>query len=340
MRLTIVVPIYNVRNAVVDTLASVCRLDPPPHELIVVNDGSTDGSENAAEQFLREHDFPRWRLITQENAGVSVARNNGLDAATGDYVLFLDGDDRVEPHLVEKLILAHSNCAPADVYCWLFRDEKAGSVGWGIERAPSRSTGQDTLQRVVVAQSQSVWTGSAAYAIPFLKEHGLRFTPGCAAGQDHEFIWKALATASSVDFTDAILSTWVHRMNSRSNSPTVHRFDSVLAFYRAAEYIRKRNDQFAQISLAAREKVIREYIKNMGPYLLANESSPRKVLQQIDKRNPGLTHLVQTLIKTRRREGQEVPLGWTLLRVSPYLWVTRMRWLHRRTLSADAKWRV
>lgn len=84
---------FNAEKTISDTLASALGQDYPNLEVIVVNDGSSDGSRAIVENFMER--FPNiLTLLDQENAGVSVARNRGIEAATGEYVAFLDSDDR------------------------------------------------------------------------------------------------------------------------------------------------------------------------------------------------------------------------------------------------------
>ena len=107
--LSVVIPIYNVESYLAGCLDSV--LTPPPKdvELILVDDGSTDGSGAIAEAYAAR--FPSLiRLIHQENRGLGGARNTGIDAACGDYLLFLDSDDTLAPGAVTEMLDAlHSN---------------------------------------------------------------------------------------------------------------------------------------------------------------------------------------------------------------------------------------
>jgi glycosyltransferase involved in cell wall biosynthesis len=96
---TIVIPAFNVARYIRDCLASVRVQTIPEWECIVVDDGSTDGT---AER-VRQCADPRIRLIEQRNKGVSAARNAGLAAARGKYVLFLDGDDLLHREALARL---------------------------------------------------------------------------------------------------------------------------------------------------------------------------------------------------------------------------------------------
>lgn len=90
---SIITPAYNAEGHLPAALASVLEQTFADWEMIVVNDGSTDGTA----AFLDTLDHPSIRVIHQSNAGVSAARNSGLDVARGQYVTFLDADDRLPP---------------------------------------------------------------------------------------------------------------------------------------------------------------------------------------------------------------------------------------------------
>lgn len=89
--LSVVVPVYNVAQYVEDCLDSVLRQPVEDVEVVVVDDGSTDGSTEIVERYARRHD--RVELVVQENAGVSVARHEGVRRCTAEFLTFVDPDD-------------------------------------------------------------------------------------------------------------------------------------------------------------------------------------------------------------------------------------------------------
>ena len=102
-KVSIIIPVYNVREYVVQCLESVVSQTLSNVQIICVNDGSDDGSEDIVRQY-RERYPDKLVLIEQENAGLSMARNNGLKAVEGEYVLFLDSDDFfADETVVEKM---------------------------------------------------------------------------------------------------------------------------------------------------------------------------------------------------------------------------------------------
>jgi glycosyltransferase involved in cell wall biosynthesis len=98
---SVVVPAYNSAWSIPDTLASVLRQTHCNIELIIVDDGSTDGLADVIAPALQD---PRTRLVRQENAGLAAARNRGLAESAGDLVAFVDADDIWHPQFLERVI--------------------------------------------------------------------------------------------------------------------------------------------------------------------------------------------------------------------------------------------
>ena len=107
MKISLVIPVYNVEKYLARCLDSCLHQDlaADEYEIIVVNDGSPDGSKVIAEKYASE--YANIKLYNQENGGLSVARNNGLEKAQGEYVWFVDSDDWIEEKclagIVEKM---------------------------------------------------------------------------------------------------------------------------------------------------------------------------------------------------------------------------------------------
>lgn len=101
---SIIVPIYNSGDKLRTCLNSIKLQSYHDIEVLMVNDGSKDNSSVICEEFAKDDN--RFIYIQQENAGVSVARNNGLSHSHGDYICFIDSDDSVELHYVECMMKA------------------------------------------------------------------------------------------------------------------------------------------------------------------------------------------------------------------------------------------
>ncbi|MFI6075327.1 CDP-glycerol glycerophosphotransferase family protein [Actinoplanes sp. NPDC051343] len=172
---SVVVPIYNVEPFLRDCLDSLRAQTYRDLEVILVDDGSTDGCAAIAEEFVRAD--PRFQLIRQENSGLSIARNNGLEHATGEFVAFVDSDDVLAAHAYELLVLALAGGA----------DFASG----GVLRLSSRGTHQGEPHKTAVSttnlkahvsrdhkllRDRTIW--NKLFRRSFYDRHGFEFPPG------------------------------------------------------------------------------------------------------------------------------------------------------------------
>ena len=100
-KVSIIIPVYNVESYLRRCLDSVVNQTLKDIEIILVNDGSTDGSLAICEEYAKNDD--RIKIITRKNGGLSAARNTGLDNATSEYIGFIDSDDWVDTNFFENL---------------------------------------------------------------------------------------------------------------------------------------------------------------------------------------------------------------------------------------------
>ena len=101
-KISIIVPVYNAEKYLVECLNSLVEQTYKNIEIILIDDGSIDNSAKICDEYAKKDE--RIKVVHQKNSGVSVARNNGLDMHTGDYVMFVDSDDWIELNTCEILI--------------------------------------------------------------------------------------------------------------------------------------------------------------------------------------------------------------------------------------------
>lgn len=121
--ISVVIPLYNKAPHIADAISSALMQDVPPAEIIVVDDGSTDRGGSVVERFQKDG----VRLIRQHNFGVSAARNTGVQAATSEYVAFLDADDEWLPSHVETLTLLLHDFPGLGLYSTFHKVRRGGS---------------------------------------------------------------------------------------------------------------------------------------------------------------------------------------------------------------------
>ena len=131
MNVSVIIACYNGAALIPEAIRSARAQTAPPREIIVVDDGSTDASREVVAT------LPGVRLIPQANAGVSAARNRGAQAATGEWLLFLDQDDDLPPEALENLgrtVAAHPGFP---VYYGAIETERQGGRGWRVSGSRS-----------------------------------------------------------------------------------------------------------------------------------------------------------------------------------------------------------
>ena len=211
--LSIIIPCYNVADYIPTTLLSLSQLNEAEEcEFIFINDGSIDGTLKLLESFVKEE--KRAKLITQENQGVSVARNNALQIATGKYVLCLDGDDFLVP---ETLAIIRSNIASSDVllapcftvtknlYPMLQRVELSEGI-YSIDQFYSNCKIFPTAPKLV-------------YRTSIIKKNQLKFDPAIKSGEVYTFTVDFLQYAKYISVTHQGFYNYVMRSTSATHMP-------------------------------------------------------------------------------------------------------------------------
>lgn len=120
--ISIIIPVYNVFDWLDECLESVVNQTFSDFEVLLINDGSTDGSDKKCEEW--EEKDSRIRYISKKNEGLSLTRNLGLREATGEYIIFIDSDDWLDLEYIEKLYTTACNTGADIVECdfWRYDD--------------------------------------------------------------------------------------------------------------------------------------------------------------------------------------------------------------------------
>lgn len=180
--ISVIIPLYNKKAGIATALRSVLAQTYQDFEIVVVDDGSTDGSVAIVESF----DDPRIHLIRQQNAGVSAARNRGIAEAKGEYVAFLDADDEWMPEFLEEIRVlqeAYPACK-AQATSYFFNSNGINSPTI-LNKIPFQSE-RGVLSNYFEVASCShppVWTSAVCIERELLQEIG-GFPVGVKSGED------------------------------------------------------------------------------------------------------------------------------------------------------------
>ena len=199
VKISVVIPLYNKCDSIHRSLQSVFSQIVQPLEIVVVNDGSTDGSE----QLVSELNNPLVRLINQSNGGVSSARNKGIEVSHGDWLALLDADDEWFPDYLETIEKLNSDYPEANVLgtAYLLQDYKGNRKKIKLNKIPFHGE-QGILNNYFEIASCShppLWTS----AVVVKKEALLAvegFPVGIKSGEDL-LTWAKLAVQNEIAYS-------------------------------------------------------------------------------------------------------------------------------------------
>lgn len=194
-KISVIIPLFNTERYIGDCLDSVIRQTYPNIEIIVVDDGSTDGGlDIVATKLIRTGD----RIIRQKNRGVSAARNIGMSRATGDFIHFIDADDKLADYdFYDRVMLAFNMESDIDIAVCGIRDEKYDDravVDYKNMRVYRKSNVKVRLSQV--SRRPAVW--HFVFRRSFLADHQLSFEVGRVTSQDVMFTIPAVFYARGV----------------------------------------------------------------------------------------------------------------------------------------------
>lgn len=242
--ISVIVPAYNIEKYLAECLESIVSQTFKNFECIIVNDGSTDGTQLIAERFTKKD--KRFRLVNKKNGGLSSARNAGYDEAKGTYVIFLDGDDFFSPKLLGKL---HAKAIKYDAditvcnYKLFFENMKKYSdskIDFSALKSDEVFSAETKPVEIFSTPLFMVW--NKLFKTEFLNEHSIRHNEASHRAEDIDFSGRALADANKVTFVDDALSFY-RTGNDSSNVSTSYRypFDVVWSLEGLKKYLDKKD---------------------------------------------------------------------------------------------------
>ena len=219
--LSLVVAVHDVEPWLDSCLASIVTSAPEGTEVVLVDDGSTDGSGEICDRYAAAR--PAWRVIHQPNAGLGAARNVGMAAASGVYVGFVDGDDLLLPAYSALLRRAWSEGADVATGAVQRTD---GSRAWpsGLHSRALDPVGETASLRDDVSLIYDTTAWNKVYRRSFLQQHGLRFPEGVLY-EDLPVTVRALYFAGSVPCVHEPVYSW--RTRAQGGSITQRRNELV-----------------------------------------------------------------------------------------------------------------
>lgn len=303
--LSIILPVYNAKNYVAKAIESIVEQDDINIELIMIDDGSSDGSAVICDAYAEK--YPCIKLIHKKNQGLCAARNQGLELATGKYIAFCDHDDICLPGGFRNLLeAAEGNGAQIAKGTYLGEQVK----GTKILRSYSSSlpNGIFSLEEIVDQYSffniiiRALWNG--IYLTNIIRKYQIRFDTGLKAGtEDYDFNLKFLKHAEQVvTISTPVFKHFARFTQSASLGYNENRQQGIVqAFQKEAEFLSKYEIKIDTFMLHQRWYLNMLKVElNYDDCLLSDVEKIDKILNlmnhTIDFKNPVLLDLIKVFL--------------------------------------------
>ncbi|MDR0449398.1 MAG: glycosyltransferase [Rickettsiales bacterium] len=208
MKLSVIVPVYNGQDYLRAALDSIAAQTLGDFECIMVDDGSTDDSRAIISEYARRDS--RFKPVFQENAGVSAARNAGIDAAGGEYIAFMDQDDLMNPRAMELLYKAAEKYDADMVFgnSVAVENDFSSAPVVGLSGIKIFTHPQKDFTRKISKIKKSNWV--YVWTKIFRRDvvGPLRFAPGLQPCEDTDFVLKSVPLCAAIVYADVPVVYW------------------------------------------------------------------------------------------------------------------------------------
>lgn len=264
VNVSVIIPCYNCEKYIIRAIKSLEIQTYKNFEVIIVNDGSTDSSDEIIKSYLKDTNL-KYKYFYQENSGVSKSRNKGIDNANGKYITFLDSDDLYHKDFLQSLVsLIESNDVDT-VYCSYTRD-----ISTIINETVTDENSIDILNHNELMNNFMYRKGPCGffnyiYKNSIVNDFNIRFDERTRYGEDLEFTWKYLIHCKSAVFLNRNLYGYYDNPQSAVNNVSWNITDVIHAIKRVERYMAENNDSFlGQFKLYMYDRTIWAVLKDFA----------------------------------------------------------------------------
>lgn len=247
--ISIIVPIYNAEKFLVECIESLLNQTKQELEFILVNDGSTDQTE----EIIKKYKDERIKYFKNKNQGIGKTRNFGIDKATGKYIMFVDSDDFLEKDACEKLYKKMEQERADVVVCNFYKLEDGNREEVKIQ--PFSSTTLEEQPQLLLEINLAPW--NKLYRTELLKKHHIRFVETLKY-EDAPFVVEALDKARKISYLDQPLNYYVIHQNSETTVRDMRVFDIIKIVDQIRTYFQGR-ENFVKIINMLTVRILTNY---------------------------------------------------------------------------------
>ena len=245
-KVSVIVPVYNAEEYIGATLDSIINQDFNSYEIIVVDDGSTDQSPEIISEKLTKSTAD-YRIIRQDNAGVSSARNRGMQEATGEYLVFIDADDYVTGNHLSELYNGQTDFSMVQFI------KKENDKLSTPHRFSTESMTCDEFIKKELRMEMPFNFWQLMYKASIIKENSIRFNPNLIYGEDIDFALRALLYGDEVAISNEATYYYIQHSQSAIKTSEYRRFEVIEIFENLAEFYRSHGrDDLARLIVTSR----------------------------------------------------------------------------------------
>lgn len=206
MLLSIIVPVFNGEKSIERCLESLAAIQESDVEFIVVNDGSTDETKNICESYIKRD--ARFRLINQENSGVSKARNTGLDLCQGKFVSFVDADDELTGDYDDIIKIVKEVTLPLYGFDSYIQTEKEMNRRIRTFFTPGDNDRKVLYANFLTENSNAIWNN--IYQLSIIQKNAIRFAEEMSMGEDCVFNAQYIQHCQGIYYIDKVGYKYYH----------------------------------------------------------------------------------------------------------------------------------
>lgn len=239
IKVSIIIPVYNVRNRILSTLESLKAQTFKDFEVLFIDDGSPDDSSEFADDYLRDSDVV-YRIIKKKNGGVSSARNLGIKEAKGRYIQFLDSDDYIDGRMLEDLY-EKAIKTDSDIICsgYVFEESNGVEILNNLtDLKEGEFTGREAALGLIYGVLHTHIMANL-FSKTLINSYNIEFDSNRKFAEDIAFEIKAYAHAEKIYCKKKIYSHYVKWEESVTNNISLNFLDMYYSNIETLEYIKK-----------------------------------------------------------------------------------------------------
>ncbi|MBM6781257.1 glycosyltransferase family 2 protein [Bacteroides mediterraneensis] len=280
IKISIIVPVYNVADYLEECLNSVLNQTLKNIEIIIINDGSTDDSPRILNKYKK---YPSITIINQPNQGLSSARNTGIRHAVGEYIMFLDSDDWIDSDMCEKLYNKAKRFNVPLVICDMLQfwgNGKSASFN-NLKTDESRIYNKEEIYELILSYKLGCHVVNKLYSKEYINQ--CLFDPGIYY-EDQIFTFKVIEVCGQAVFINQALYKYRMRADSIIATPSLKKIrDYIMSTKKCLEIVRKNKQLSCLYSLIQAYAISN---KTYALYLANQINDNKEIIKYINREIP------------------------------------------------------